>query len=319
MAKVSVIVPVYNVEAYLDKCLDSLVKQTLKDIEIIVINDGSCDNSKNIIEKYLKKYSNIIFIDDTNHGQGYARNKCIKMASAPYIMFVDSDDYVDIDMLKVMYERIILDESDVVVCDIKKVFDKEEVYFNNLSNFSLKDNINFMLSHPGPVAKLYKKKIFIDNNIFFLENVYYEDLAMTPIIGLYINKVSYVKEGFYKYLIRDNSTMKQVCFNTKINDIFKVINFVDDEFRNRCGSKYDSELEYLYIEHLLYSATLRYLGYKDTRTYLDRIVNIINDKFPNWKGNKYYKKKSFKFKIVCILAYNKFYGLLKILKKVSGN
>ena len=99
MIKVSVIVPVYNVEPYLEKCLDSLVNQTLKNIEIICINDGSPDNSQKIIDKYKNRYSNIVSIEDTNHGQGYARNKGINLAKGKYIMFLDSDDTLELDIL----------------------------------------------------------------------------------------------------------------------------------------------------------------------------------------------------------------------------
>ena len=106
MIKVSVIVPVYNVEEYLEKCLESLVNQTLKDIEIIVVNDGSPDNSQKIIDRYKEKYHNIISIEDINHGQGYARNKGISLAKGKYIMFLDSDDTVELTILEKMYNII---------------------------------------------------------------------------------------------------------------------------------------------------------------------------------------------------------------------
>ena len=176
-----------------------------------------------------------------------------------------------------------------------------------------------MLSHPGPVAKLYKKDLFIKNNITFLERVYYEDLAMTPVLSLYINKVSYVNEPLYNYLIRNNSTMKQTVFNSKMDDIFLVLEYIYDEFKNRnSADSYREELEYLYIEHLLYSASLRYLGYSVYKDRLDKIVNIIKGKYPNWNKNKYYEMKSKKFKLVCMLVYKKQYMILKLIKKLTN-
>ena len=113
--KISVIVPIYNVEEYLEKCLDSLVNQTLKDIEIILINDGSPDNSEAIVKKYLKKYKEkIIYHKKENEGQGIARNYGIKLAKGEFISFVDSDDYIDLTMLEKLYNKAIKENSDIV-------------------------------------------------------------------------------------------------------------------------------------------------------------------------------------------------------------
>ena len=118
MKKVSIIVPVYNVEKYLTKCLDSLVNQTLSDIEIIVVNDGSPDNSKKIIESYSEKYSNIIpYFSEKNHGYpGFGRNIGLNTATSDYIMFMDNDDEYDVNMCETLYETIINENADIVVC-----------------------------------------------------------------------------------------------------------------------------------------------------------------------------------------------------------
>ena len=120
--KVSVIVPVYNVEKYLDKCLDSLANQTLKDLEIIIVNDGSPDNSEDIIKKYTKKYKNFKYYKKENGGLSSARNYGIKYASGDYIAFLDSDDYVKSDMYEKMYEKAIKGNYDLVVCDIDYLY-----------------------------------------------------------------------------------------------------------------------------------------------------------------------------------------------------
>ena len=318
MNKVSVIVPVYNVENYLEKCLDSLVNQTLKDIEIIIINDGSPDNSQKIIDKYAKKYKNIVSINDTNHGQGHARNEGIKIASSKYIMFVDSDDWLELDAIEKMYQIIEKENSDVVVADINKIINNQTQYFKNYHNYSEQDNINLMLSHPGPVAKLYKKDIFLKNDIHFLENVYYEDLAMAPILSLYVKKIRYINQPVYNYLIRENSTMKQKTYNKKIDDIFIVVNHIEEEFKKRFKGQYQKELEYINIEHLLYSAALRYLDFPIYKEKISKIIEIIKNKYPNWKENIYYKQKSKKFKLICNLVYNNNLLILKLIKKLTN-
>ena len=112
MIKYSFIVPVYNTEKYLKKCLDSLVNQTYKDFEIIVVNDGSTDKSSNIISKYQKKYKNIIVIDKENEGLSMARNRGVQKSSGKYIIFVDSDDYVSNKLLEEVDKKI--DDSDIL-------------------------------------------------------------------------------------------------------------------------------------------------------------------------------------------------------------
>ena len=117
MNKISVIVPVFNSEKYLKNCLDSIVNQTLKDIEIILIDDGSTDNSLEIIKQYSSLYNNIKYCSKKNEGQAIARNLGINMATGEFIAFVDSDDYIETNMFETLYNNAILNESDIVVCD----------------------------------------------------------------------------------------------------------------------------------------------------------------------------------------------------------
>ena len=117
--KLSVIIPVYNTEKYLKKCLESVIKQTYKNLEIIVINDGSTDNSNKIIEKYVTKYpQKIKYIEQENRGQAYSRNLGIKLSKGELITFVDSDDYIERNMYKKMIELLERENSDMVICDI---------------------------------------------------------------------------------------------------------------------------------------------------------------------------------------------------------
>ena len=304
--KVSIIVPVYNVEKYLNKCLDSLVNQTYKNCEIILVNDGSLDNSEKIIKSYAKNYSNIVYLKDTNHGQGHARNLGIKKATGDLITFVDSDDYVDLTMIEELVNS--LGDSDVSVCDIMKIDNDQEIYFKNYLDYG-SDQVNFCLSHPGPVAKLYRKVILTNHQ--FMEGVYYEDLAFTTTLRN-IKKVSYIEKPLYYYVIHDNSTMQQKVFTEKLDDLFKVMDYVTNHLESN-----PLELEYLYIEHYLYSGVMRFLDYPEGKTRLVKIQKLMK-KYPHWSKNKYYKKKSRKFKIICWLASTKMYFLIKILKKIGG-
>lgn len=141
--KASIIVPVYGVEKYISKCLDSLVNQTLNDIEILVVNDGTKDNSQKIIDKYVKKYPDKVksFIKE-NGGQGSARNYGLKQANGDYIGYVDSDDYVELDMYEKLYNKVISDNLDIAICDNYNVsedykYKKEDLEFIKFEDIKL--------------------------------------------------------------------------------------------------------------------------------------------------------------------------------------
>ena len=174
--KVSVIVPVYNVEKFIDKCLNSLVKQSLKEIEIIVVNDGSPDNSQKIIDKYVKKYPEKVqsFIKE-NGGQGSARNIGIVKAKGEYISFVDSDDWLDLDALEKMYSLAKKDNSDIVICDMVDHYANYTIYHN-----CTKYNSVFEVT-PSACNKIFKKELIKDFRFF--KNCSIRSITGTPSRG----------------------------------------------------------------------------------------------------------------------------------------
>ena len=314
MIKVSVIVPVYNVYDYLDKCLDSLVKQTLKEIEIIVVNDGSPDNSEEIIKRYAKEYpEKIKAYKKENGGLSDARNYGIKKATGEYIGFVDSDDYVSTDMYQKLYDKAISDKLDIVLCDTINLYeDGKEILVK--SNLKYTDDVvkNYLLSPPMAWLRLYKRELF--NDLEFKKGIYYEDLELTPRMVKYTKKIGFLEEGLYYYLQRVGSIMKQKEFNNKLLDIFSVL----EVNKKNLGKEYPDEIQFMYITHLLRTATLRFLEYKGTEEYLKKINDIILENYPDWKDNIYLKKASKKTRIICNLAYKKRYRLLKIIKKITN-
>lgn len=320
MKKISIIVPLYNSEKFLTKCLESLVNQTYPNYEIILINDGSTDNSKKICEDYMKKHKNIVLINQKNSGQGKARNVGIKAATGDYVTFVDSDDWVDLDMLQILYDNSDFGNCDIVVSGLYKVIGEKEYFYDNFMFLSDDNQSNFIISHPGPVAKLIKKDLLINNNLYFMEKVYYEDLGMIPLLGLFATSYNYIKKGLYYYFIRENSTMQQVKFSPKINDIFLVMDSLEKQFKvNDSNGRFLKELEYLYIEHLLYSATLRYLCYNNVAwDMIIKIRQIIKKKYPKWYKNSLFRKRNIKFKIITYLIYCKCFNIIKILMKIGG-
>ncbi len=316
MPKISVIVPVYNVEQYLEKCLDSLINQTLKDIEIILVNDGSTDNSYNIMKSYREKNKDkIICLTKENGGQATARNMALKVARGEYVTFVDSDDWIDLNMLKSMFDIAKKDDLDIVSCASATVKSDEIRKIEKIvtSDSDLKD---YVLNEIGPCQKIVKISILKENNISFPNIRAYEDIAIIPSLILYTNKIKHIDKVYYYYYIRDGSTMKQTKYSDKLEQIFFSLMHLEDAFiKEEKYNEYRNELEYIHIEHLLHAASLRFFAFDNYKENIKKVVDIMKKKYPHWRKNKYYKKQTFNYKMVCNLFYLQQYALLKLLLK----
>lgn len=280
MYKISVIIPVYNTEKYIDKCLKSVLNQTLKDIEIIVINDGSTDKSGEILKKY-KVHDNIVIIDKANEGQGIARNEAIRIARGDYLAFVDSDDYIEKDMLEKMYLKAIKDSLDIVICNYKYVYDNSNEILS--SNIILDDNeiINskeclkrFFTKNTiegFSCNKLLKKTIFIENNIKY-PKIKYEDIPTMANIIICSERIGFINNKFYNYLLRkDSTTATKTLSNSK--DYLKAIFMVKESILNK---KINLKSEMFYY-------------------YYFRIINEVYDMFKLYRNNKEFQKFIKKF------------------------
>ena len=310
--KISVIVPVYNVEKYLRRCLDSLVNQTFKDFEVILVNDGSPDNSQSIIDEYQSKYPFIKSLKKENGGMSSARNMGLDNAVGEYIAFVDSDDYVEVFFLEKLYNRAIETNSDVVICNYHALNEEESRTINCHMNFSPEDKKEYLLSPPMVWNKLIKKEVM--DKIRFREGIFYEDLDICVRMLPLINKISFVDEPLYNYYLQQSgSIMTQKEFNVHLLDIFTVL----EDCKKLLEADYYREIEYIYITHLLRTATLRFLDYPNTLEHLVKINGTMEREFPNWRENEYYNKCSIKVKIICFLAIHRYYKILKIVKKIT--
>lgn len=215
MAKVSIIVPVYNVKKYLRKCLDSLINQTLKDIEIICINDGSTDKSLEILEEYKNRDSRIILLNQENSGQSVARNRGIEIAKGEYIGFVDPDDWVDLDYYEKLYNAASTNNTDIAVGGIIRVTGIKKKKFLNFEKETLTDNtkLKFELCDVPEKSyvwnKIYKTEKLKEIGLEFEKGIFYEDCIFTPQALFYLGKIVTVPNIYYYYLRRGNSTVKQ--------------------------------------------------------------------------------------------------------------
>ena len=313
MKKVSIIVPIYNSEKYLINCLDSLVNQTLDNIEIILINDGSTDDSINIIKKYAKKYSNIVYFDKKNEGIGVSRNFGIEKSKGKYIAFVDSDDYVSINFAKNMYDFCENNNLDMAVCDyyrINEITHEKDIF--EIEDFEITDlesnkALIYKLNH-SPWNKLYKRELFLKNNIYFPTDLKYEDAAVVIPLLKYASKIGKFNEPLNYYIIHNNS--ETTVMDKRVFDIFKILDIVNNYYKD---SKYKKYLEYLTVQKITtYTIQQRYQKNGKLRNkFINEAFKYLNIKYPKWRNSKYFddrnifksgiEKSKFLTKIYCVL------------------
>lgn len=286
MYKVSVIVPIYNVEKYIKKCLNSLVNQTLQEIQIILVNDGSKDKSGEIAKEYAQMYKNkILYLEKENGGLSDARNYGIPYAEGEYIAFIDSDDYIDENAYEEMYDKAKKENSDYVECD----FIWEYPNKNKIDRYKEYTDLKEMFKNVRVVAwnKLIKKEIILKNNLYFPKGLRYEDVEFTYKLIPFINKFAYVDKPFIHYVQREGSIAN--VQNERTAEIFTVLdNVIEFYKKNNIYEKYRDELEYNYARYLLCSSLKRMCKIKD-KTIREKLLTEswkrLNSNFPNWKEN----------------------------------
>lgn len=318
MIKVSIIIPVYNVEIYIEKCINSLINQTLKEIEFIFVNDGTKDNSVSIIKKYQKEDKRIKLIEKENGGQASARNLGLKYAKGEYIAFVDSDDYVKENMYELMYNKAKKNDLDIVMCNNFLVYkDKIEEFESNITT-KKEEKIapeKYIILSPSPCNKIIKKEYLDKCKFLFPEGIIYEDLASIPLLGLNQPKIVYLNEPLYYYVQSDTSTMRNKEYKQKYEDIFKAIKYL---YNNMIDKNYNQELEYLLTYHYLYLGSLNFYKYKKYKN-IDKIANDMKIYAPNWYKNKLVLSKFDKKKIIYMkLFYYKKYFLINLYRRITN-
>lgn len=291
MAKISVIVPVYNVEKYIEKCLNSLVNQTFKDIEIIIINDGSTDSSEKIILQFLDKYDNIKYFKKINGGLSDARNYGMEKATSKYIAFLDSDDYVEKTLYEKLYSRAEKENLDVVEADFIWEYENKKKTDNGKK---LKDKWDILL-YGRVVAwnKLYKRKIIEEK---FPSGLRYEDVEFYYKLIPNISRYGLVSEPLIHYVQRSNSLSNNQ--NEKTADIFQIFKNVINFYKsNNLLEDYGNEVEYSVSRILLCSSLKRIFKIQDEnlkKELIDKTFKFLSESFPHWRKNKYLKSINFK-------------------------
>ena len=290
---ISVIIPAYNAASYIEECINSVISQTKKEIEIIIINDGSKDKTLDVINKFKDK--RIKLFTTKNNGIGKTRNFGLKKAKGKYIFFLDSDDYIPENALENLYKKAIKEKADIVVGNMYRLYDnnrliEEEI---NFPEGNLKNNKTQLFKIPlGPCVKLFKKSIL---TVDFSEEYKYEDVPFTANAIKNSKKTIKCDDYIYYYRIHDNS--ETTSMDKRVFDILEILKQTNNNFSRE--NIYD-ELEYLNIQ-LLSRYNLQQKNQKDkkiAKEFLDKSFAHLNKYFPNWKKNKYLKKRNILKRIV---------------------
>ncbi len=232
MPKISIIVPVYKVERYLKRCIDSIINQSFVDWECILVDDGSPDNSGRICEEYAGKDSRFKVFHQVNAGVSAARNKGISEAKGEWIVFVDSDDWIEKDMITEMFNCAIINRADVVLCGFM-ITDAKNKEIKIAPKFGWLDMPkDFVWYLQSPWAKLFNRTIIHQNNIHFPEGIVLaEDLFFTFQMYINVKRIYGLNNAFYNYF-QDKESAAHLITEEKINDEVKVVKMIENELKN---------------------------------------------------------------------------------------
>ncbi len=321
MSQLSIIVPCYNAQLYVKKCLDSLVNQSFGDFTVIIIDDGSTDNTKDVVDFYVKLDSvKFKYIYQENGGIASVRNLGLKHVTTKYFGFLDSDDYFEDTMIEKMINKIKSENSQLVVCNFTWIYDdisKNRVTTEGPYNLENDMMINLFATLWN---KIYDTEFIKSLNIQFPDNYRYEDASFLYKITPHIKKISFINESLINYVQRDGSITH--THNSKVKDMIYVFDDILNYYKkNDLYELYKDELEFLFIKFFLgnsFLRTIKITDKKDRKITLQLSWDILNNNFKYWKKNKYikgYSARNMYYKLISKSNYNLFATLFNIIIK----
>lgn len=300
--KVSVIVPVYNTERFLSKCLDSLVNQTLEEIEIIVINDGSPDRAQAVINEYARRYpAKIRSFTQKNEGPSEARNQGIRCAVGEFIGFADSDDYVSPDMFERLYERAVKTKAEVVCCSFFRTVGRTETE----EILTERDEVFGKSAQESPEAlkfarsvvwnKLFKREFWLRGQFRFPKGQYYEDFSIIYGLLLQANKIEYIRTPLYHYLLGRAGAVTS-SGDRRAFDSLKACSAVIDSFQGDIGTRgtdggLSDVMTHICLVHIywmIYGLARRGVPGLAVE-YVDAAFGFLNERMPGWQESSFFR------------------------------
>ena len=283
MNKVTVIVPVYNSEEYIGRCLQSILNQTYNNFEILVVNDGSKDNSLKIIKEYENKYPDkIISINQENKGVSITRNESIKKANGEFIMFVDDDDFIDRDYIETFVNTIRENDYDVVLGGYRRPNQDGKI----IKKMQLKDTewSKFMIM--APWAKIYRKRYLLDNNIEFLNVNLGEDIYFNLKAMLISKKIKIIQYTGYNWFFNTSSVSNTTQKNITQLQLYELLNSCYDMLKKeKLLMKNYSIIKIYFTRYIIWllSFSTKKLNYKIVSQEYDKLFKWLKNKFPDFK------------------------------------
>lgn len=289
--KYSIIVPTYNRVNYLFKCIDSVLDQTYDKFELIIIDDGSTDNTEELVKKYSDK--RIKYYKNQNHGIGYSRNFGIDKANGDYIFFLDSDDYLNEDMLEQVNKQIKC--NDILIFNYQEIYEKDNHKLLNsypvFNNYTLKEHPELInIINLGPCNKVFKSSLFKSKENRFPEDIKYEDLPL--IIKLFNEAKSISSCGLYLTNVAVHAGNETLTVDERVFDIFKGLDIVKKELNNKV---YKNALNQLIVRKITtYTVSQRTQKDKNIKNkFINEAFEYLKNNVPDYKNNKYYLNRPF--------------------------
>ncbi len=308
--KVSIIVPIYNAFDYIQICVDSLIKQTYQNLEIILLNDGSTDNTDSKLKKIKDK--RIKYVNKSNTGVGDTRNLGIAMATGDYLMFVDSDDYLELDTVEKLVNKAISDKCDLVVMDMMLEIKKPTpLLIPHFEDTNLKETPELLTTiNLGPCNKLYHKDLFKDKNNRFMVGLKYEDAPVVVQVLRDAKKIGHIPEALYHYVIKN--TGETINRDERVLDIIKICKVINNKLE---GYTYLSKTDLMVKILSPYLKNSRFILDKNIRNKLiDEVYNYLKLIDKKWRSCNYLKNNEAYLKRIIIT--HKF--LLKLYVCISN-
>lgn len=324
MPKATVVVPVYNVEKYLGKCVDSILAQTEPDFELLLVDDGSTDGSGRLCDKLAEKDGRVRVIHQKNQGLGGARNTGIQQAQGDWLLLVDSDDWIEPQTLEKTMEAGLREEADLVMFAYRSVDEGGRILQTYMENapkdrgLPLEQQPALLLTSPSACIRLYRRELLERTGILFPPRVWYEDMRTTPKLLAEARQVVYLDYVGYNYLSRTGSITKNqnAARNREIVEAF------DDLLpwfqQQGLFEKYRQELCYLVVYHAYLTASVRVLLIDKKHPLLGELRAYLERWFPDWRQCPYLSRMSRAHRLLLSLLGKKRYGLVALLFQLKG-
>lgn len=324
MRKLSIVIPMYEVERYLPACLDSVILPGREDYEIIAVDDGSPDRSGAIAEEYAARYPGLIrVIHQENGGLGAARNAGLEAAAGEFLFFLDSDDSLYPGALAEMLQALDRPEPfDVLFFEDETVDESGRVlshqsYCSREGFFTLEEDPRLLLEQPSACTRLWRRSLFLDSGIRFPGRLWFEDLATTPRLYLRAETMLSLRRTWLRYLLRGGS-ITNAKDPSRNREIITAMDLVLEDYRQQgVLERYRKELELVAVKHQLLASTVR-VNLAEPRSPLQReLLADLDRKFPAWRDNPYLAELPAQHRLLLKLIDRHAYGALHALMRAN--